>query len=107
MPNAIYCRDGHYIGVVPERIHGGFFPGRLRDMMEERFVEELMNLSHCKRCGKEVITECLHCQAPIEEDDFGGSRPAYCSACGRPFPWTENDQKNDDGEPDFFGPIEK
>ncbi len=109
MPNVIYCRDGHYIGVAPERIHGGLPPRQARETTEVQFAGELRNSSHCKKCGKEATTECLHCQAPIEQDDLGGRRPAYCGACGRPFPWTESDRnyQNDGGEPETREPTEK
>ena len=51
----------------------------------------------CPKCGQKTLTACEHCKAPIngqwhglegfmamDEDDV----PAYCHACGRPYPWT-------------------
>lgn len=52
----------------------------------------------CKRCGKKTITACEACATSIQGDYtvpevmvIGGGMmdaPAYCHACGHPYPWT-------------------
>ena len=52
---------------------------------------------YCPSCGAEVITRCLGCQTPIRGKYDNPSVldltpfhvPQYCSACGKPYPWTE------------------
>lgn len=58
-----------------------------------------LNRKFCARCGQQTILECLNCHAAIR--GYSGSQalgiayaigyepPAYCDACGAPFPWTE------------------
>ena len=37
-----------------------------------------------------MSSKCQHCEAAIESDEEQApGRPAYCSSCGKPFPWTE------------------
>lgn len=55
------------------------------------------NQDFCERCGESTIMKCQQCGAAIRgyyhmEGVFGGfgySAPAYCYACGHPFPWSE------------------
>jgi hypothetical protein len=42
----------------------------------------------CTKCGAKTLATCQHCNAPILFR-FAGDRAAYCSDCGKPFPWTE------------------
>jgi hypothetical protein len=52
----------------------------------------------CDICGKRTITECPECKSNIRgkykkpnTDDFSDfDAPKFCSACGKPFPWTES-----------------
>lgn len=52
----------------------------------------------CSKCGEKTIMECLSCSSPIrgQYETEGvlvlGSlfqAPAFCHACGEPFPWTK------------------
>ena len=49
----------------------------------------------CSKCGAPIISKCPICDSIIRgksRGDYGFmfdfSTPAYCSACGKPFPWT-------------------
>jgi hypothetical protein len=52
----------------------------------------------CDICGKRTIIECPECKSNIRgkykkpnTDDFSDfDAPKFCSACGKPFPWTES-----------------
>lgn len=52
---------------------------------------------YCKDCGAETISTCGSCNTPIQgEYHVSGvfavsdyRPPAYCHACGSPFPWTQ------------------
>ncbi|KKB09392.1 DUF2321 domain-containing protein [Devosia chinhatensis] len=49
----------------------------------------------CAECGEATINACLSCTKPLRgayETEYGYypmKLPAFCYACGRPFPWTE------------------
>jgi hypothetical protein len=52
----------------------------------------------CAKCGGEVLTSCMGCDAPIQGhyvppgvSAVGGRLvpPGFCSTCGKPHPWTE------------------
>jgi hypothetical protein len=51
----------------------------------------------CHRCGAQTILQCPGCDTAIRGAHIGdalamasyGGPPAYCRACGKPFPWTE------------------
>ncbi len=55
------------------------------------------NRKHCEICGEPTLLVCPTCNQPIRGDyhvagyigmsDY--TPPAYCSECGKPFPWTE------------------
>jgi hypothetical protein len=49
---------------------------------------------HCTKCGAACIDECPHCREPIrgveKRRPASYSRPQYCHACGRPYPWMED-----------------
>lgn len=55
----------------------------------------------CPKCGEKTIYKCLNCNEPIKGDYISnvvvlpGSPapiPTHCEACGKPFPWNENDK---------------
>jgi hypothetical protein len=50
----------------------------------------------CTTCGQKTITACANCGAKLRgslHEGWGSLSeepiPAYCRACGRPYPWTE------------------
>jgi len=50
--------------------------------------------AHCAKCGAACIDECPSCKQPIRGVQLYRpaaeySRPQYCPACGRPYPWME------------------
>lgn len=67
-----------------------------------------LNSSFCNECGEETIIKCPSCSAPIRsveyyyEENYLGQNvpqlvatwnyqvPAYCHACGTPYPWTQS-----------------
>jgi hypothetical protein len=89
MQNAMYCLNGHYVGVVNPILRARN-SGQLRAMMERASQHEGQERlpAFCTRCGTPNISACQHCQAPIELRHMG-SKPGYCGGCGKPFPWTE------------------
>jgi hypothetical protein len=69
------CRNGHVVNSSTQR----------QSAHCEKF---------CAGCGSETITACPKCDTPIRGMYWGGltqyySRPAHCSSCGKPFPWTQ------------------
>ncbi len=90
MAEAIFCRNGHFNGYVPDPnpsyggekvLHGWQIP---------QVEKELARLAFCPTCGFENVFDCPHCESAIESDEEQApERPAYCSSCGKPFPWTE------------------
>ena len=101
---AVYCRNGHYMGTMPDDHYRGLFPGRLRQTMEEQFIEEVERLNFCKRCGAESVVACLHCETVILSEM---PRPDFCDKCGRPFPWAEESLSDTQKDNDEFGPLER
>ncbi len=57
-----------------------------------------LNKDHCTKCGQATVTACAACAAPIQGAYYSDGRtslstklsiaPAYCHACGKPYPWT-------------------
>ena len=54
--------------------------------------------TYCSDCGSKTISQCPSCNTPIR-GDFNDeytvfiqkyNAPAYCYACGNPFPWTKS-----------------
>jgi len=50
----------------------------------------------CEQCGEKTITRCPNCDTDIRGYYHHGgavvllyNRPAFCYACGKPYPWTE------------------
>jgi hypothetical protein len=72
MMYAIYCRNGHYIGLV-----------------EGSYFSEGATQAFCTKCGAETLQGCLSCNAQIPHPRYGSDQAAYCGSCGKPFPWTE------------------
>lgn len=68
--------------------------GHVTNSMARDFPKS--NQAHCDKCGAATITACPKCQTPIRgyyhvPGVIGGydySAPAFCFACGTPFPWT-------------------
>lgn len=50
----------------------------------------------CETCGEKTLISCPSCNRPIRGQYQGEvaveeyKPPAYCFACGKPFPWTES-----------------
>lgn len=90
MANAIYCRNGHFNGFVPELNISYRYVGVFHDWQERQARDKLTRLAFCPQCGADNINGCLHCETTIEDDEeYRSERPSYCCACGKPFPWTE------------------
>ena len=58
------------------------------------------NADFCDKCGQAAITNCQQCQKEIRGyyhiprvSGHGYAKPAFCVACGSPFPWTESKLK--------------
>ncbi len=50
----------------------------------------------CNRCGEATLTQCQHCRTDIRGEHHSMvvgtaefTPPAFCHACGKPYPWTE------------------
>jgi hypothetical protein len=90
MANAIYCRNGHFNGLVPERDLSLIHAGAYHDWQEKQIREKLARLAFCPQCGAENLRGCLHCGTKtICPAEYASERPSYCCACGTPFSWTE------------------
>jgi hypothetical protein len=86
--SAIFCLNGHYVELLSQ-------PLRARSGSELRYLMERASYQDpdkpqvfCTMCGARTLDACPHCSAPILYR-FAGDRAAYCSGCGKPFPWTE------------------
>src|SRR5437879_1490517 len=57
---------------------------------------------HCEKCGERTMTSCMACGNAIPGEEtiseaaaLAGyhapdyARPAFCSSCGKPYPWTD------------------
>ncbi|MGH9595508.1 MAG: DUF2321 domain-containing protein [Edaphobacter sp.] len=85
MPNALYCANGHYIGIVlPNRFQIGPNDRQILMRGEDSFPQKFQPF--CTECGDKNISACHNCRTNIVPD---GIRPSYCGGCGKPFPWTE------------------
>jgi len=90
MAQCIYCRNGHFNGYAPEFNERYRNVGAFHDWQERRMRDQSSRLAFCSKCGSENIKGCPYCETTIEGDPESPSeRPAYCCACGQPFPWTE------------------
>ena len=53
--------------------------------------------TYCSKCGSKTISSCPSCNTPIRGAynneyslyDEKYNLPAYCFACGKPYPWTQ------------------
>ena len=90
MANAIYCRNGHFIGFVPETNPRYRHVGVFHEWQERQAQEKMARLAFCSQCGADNINGCLYCETTIEDDEeYRSARPSYCCTCGKPFPWIE------------------
>jgi hypothetical protein len=60
---AVYCRSGHFVGLMPEASHRSYFPGRLRQMAEDQYVQDNERQNFCAEYGE---------PSPIEKLPKGG-----------------------------------
>jgi hypothetical protein len=51
----------------------------------QNYHDSLQPDPFCPKCGAPTLTTCEHCKQVMK----AGPRPAYCTKCGKPFPWTE------------------
>lgn len=76
--HALICRNGHVVNAA-------------------MIARPENTAPFCERCGSPALPACPSCHAPIRGALLLGGRPhlstydapAYCLACGTPFPWTE------------------
>ena len=73
--SALICTNGHVITTSMER-------------------QPDFTTPYCTECGKLTISACPACNVEIRGHYHNSfvirySRPAYCHACGKPYPWTE------------------
>jgi hypothetical protein len=54
----------------------------------ERLERKSAHLQFCSECGAKSVGECEKCHSSIVIRQLFSDRPAYCSVCGTPFPWT-------------------
>lgn len=101
---AVYCCNGHYIGTMPDDHYRGMMPGRLQQLMEKQFIEDLERLNFCKKCGAESVFACSNCSTVILREM---RRPDFCNHCGKAFPWTEREPVQSKTDQDEFGPLER
>lgn len=67
------------------------------DMITDSIETSIDDSEFCIKCGAKIISECPNCHASIHGFcDIDGiltfettQIPAYCHACGAPYPWTE------------------
>ena len=86
MANAMYCLNGHYVGVANPTLHARSW-GQFNAMMAQQETATKLP-AFCTKCGATNISACPHCRTPIEME-YMTSTPGYCGGCGKPFPWTE------------------
>lgn len=89
MADAIFCRNGHFIGYEPKRDPRHEYSGVMHDWQEKQIRGKKDRLAFCSECGAAAVTECIHCKASIERDPFYRVRALYYPVCGNPYPWTE------------------
>jgi hypothetical protein len=87
MANLIFCANGHRMAYLNSKVSGPTQVQLRAAIREERLQQEKASQSFCPECGAPKVANCLHCKALIPS--FTRARPAYCGACGKPYPWTE------------------
>lgn len=53
-------------------------------------VDPSIEISHCGKCGDEILRACPACRAPLPPDpEMLQWVPyySYCQSCGKPYPW--------------------
>lgn len=91
------------MGTFPEDTYSGLYPGRLQQMMQDQYVQEVERQTYCPTCNEPSLIACLSCGAAISREM---KRPSYCGVCRKPFPWTEMELSTTDADTDLFGPLE-
>jgi len=99
---AVYCRSGHYMGTFPEDTYRGLYPGRLKEMMQDQYLQEVERQNYCTKCGEPSLIACPSCDTVILD---GNERPSYCGNCRKPFPWTERELSTTEDGGDEFEPL--
>ena len=88
MQNAMYCKNGHYVGEVNPVLRARSW-GKFQAMAARAESEGKEQLPQfCSACGAQTVSACQHCQSPIKVSRVK-IRPGYCGECGKPFTWTE------------------
>src|ERR1700723_711069 len=88
MASTIFCLNGHYVELLNPAPRARS-SSELRHMMERASHDGPQKpQTFCTRCGAKTLVASQHCNTPILFR-FAGDRAAYCSDCGKPFPWTE------------------
>jgi hypothetical protein len=69
--------------------------GHVTNSMSQQHPER--RTKFCENCGQQVISKCTKCKTSIKGyyhisrvRGHGYSRPAYCTNCGLPYPWTDS-----------------
>lgn len=87
MSHAIYCLNGHYVGLVNSGIQGRASMLRIQAAINSDRTERTAQ-AFCTTCGARNMSACEACHTPIDHQ-FPGQTHNYCAGCGKPFPWTE------------------
>ena len=87
MANLVFCANGHRMAYVNSTVSGPTRSQLRVALREERLQLQKASQSFCPECGAPKVANCLNCKALIPS--FTRTRPAYCGACGKPYPWTE------------------
>lgn len=86
---------------MPDHEHGWWDVAQIclnGHIVNQRVIEDRDHCQpFCDRCGRATITACRRCSAPIRGEYHAPTvyfldaiqLPAYCLACGAPYPWTE------------------
>jgi hypothetical protein len=89
---AAYCLNGHFITSVERE--PPLFPIDPIDAILAGFKGPKQPPPFCSKCGAGSISTCQNCQSPIERENSEREKPpAYCAACGKPYPWQESIEK--------------
>jgi hypothetical protein len=68
MNEAVYCRNGHFIGYIPERDGRWDMSPVMHDYQERQIRDKLDRLAFCPNCGAPGVKGCLGCKRTIERD---------------------------------------
>jgi hypothetical protein len=89
MNDALYCRNGHFLDLLPTPDRRFDAEGAYDTWQLQEMESKLQRLQFCSECGEAAVAGCEHCKNSITVDDVIHGRPSYCSFCGNRFPWTE------------------